>query len=66
MNTMPSYPSQIHAKVLVKPQEKSFDIGKTINTGIGYHRWLAICQHTFCLMVLEKLFVDLQQNLQAP
>ena len=48
------------AKVLVKPQKKYFDIRKATNTGIGYDRRIAICQHTFCPMVLEKLFVGLQ------
>ena len=60
MNTMQSYPSQSHAKVLVKPQEKSFDIRKTTNAWIGHDRRLAIFQHTFRLMVLEKVFVGLK------
>ena len=60
MNTMQSYPSQSHVKVLVKPQEKSFGIRKTTNTGIGNDRRLAIFQHTFRLMVLEKVFVGPQ------
>ena len=42
MNTTQSYPSQSHAQVLVKRQEKSFDIRKTTNTGVGYDRRLAI------------------------
>ena len=65
-SSMQLYPSESSAKVLIKPQKKSFDIRKTTNTGIGYDRRLAICQHTFCSMVLEKLFVGLQQNLQTP
>ena len=59
-SSMQLYPSQSRAKVLVKPQKKPFDTKKTTNTGIGYDRRLAICQHTFCPMVLEKLFVALQ------
>ena len=35
-STMKLYPSQSRAKVLAKPQKKSFDIRKTTNTGIGY------------------------------
>ena len=56
MNIMPSYLSQTQTKVLVKPQEKSFDIRKETNTGISYDRPLAICQHTSCPMVLKKQF----------
>ena len=53
---MQSYPSQSHAKVLVKPQEKSLNIRKTGSIGIGHDRRLTICHNTFCPMVLEKLF----------
>ena len=42
-SSMQSYPSESSAKVLIKPQKKSFDIRKTTNTGISYDRWLAIC-----------------------
>ena len=45
---MHSYPSQNLAKVLIKTQEKSFDIKKRTNTGIGHDRQLEICHHTFC------------------
>ena len=65
-SSMQLYPSESSAKVLIKPQKKSFDIRKTTNTGIDYDRRLAICQHTFCSMVLGKLFVGLQQNQQSP
>ena len=54
MNTIQSYPWQSHAKILVKIHEKSFDVRKTTNAGIGYDRQLAICEHTSCPMVLEK------------
>ena len=57
---MQSYLSQNYAKVLGKQQEKSFDIRKTKNIGIGHDRWLAICHHTFYHIVLEKLFQGLQ------
>ena len=42
-----------HAKVLVKPQTKSFDIRKT-NTGMVHDRPLALCQHTFCSMIFRS------------
>ena len=57
---MQSYPSQSCVRVLVKPQENSFDIKKATNTGIGRDRRLAIYHQKFCPMVLERLFEDLQ------
>ena len=47
-------------KVLVRPQQKYFNIRKTANIEIAHARGLTICHHTFCTMVLGKLFVGLQ------
>ena len=58
--TMQSYPSQSCVRVLVKPQENSFDIRKATNTGIVHDRRLAIYHQKLCPMVLERLFEDLQ------
>ena len=57
---MQSYPSQSCVRVLVKPQENSFDIRKATNTGIVHDRRLAIYHQKLCPMVLERLFEDLQ------
>ena len=61
---MQSNPLQSHVKVLVKPQEKSFDGSKTTtNIEIGHDRTKAIYHRIFCPTFPAKLFQGLKSHI---